>query len=155
MFWRCSVSVLWCSGSVIMKMFEASSWFHNGHVWCQAWLSMDMIPHRDILRNTHRDTVGRCLRPWFSGGPVKPRLHDTTGCQTDWTTSWTAGWMFVYTMQPVVQTVVQPVWQPVVSCKRGFSKLQWTYMYQRMHAKWRWQLVLQVKLGGESSPLWI
>jgi len=36
---------------------------------------------------------------------VKPRLHDTTDCQTGWTT----GWMFVYAMQPVVQ----PIWQRV------------------------------------------
>jgi len=48
---------------------------------------------------------------------LKPRLHDTNGCQTGWTT----GWMFVYTMQPVVQPVVQPVWQPVVSCERGLT----------------------------------
>jgi len=33
---------------------------------------------------------------------LKPRLHDTTGCQTGWTTGcqtgWTTGWMFVYMM---------------------------------------------------------
>jgi len=52
---------------------------------------------------------------------LKPRLHDTTGCQTGWTTGWATGWMFACTMQPVVQPVVQPVWQPVVSCKRGLS----------------------------------
>ena len=45
----------------------------------------------------------------------KPRLHNTTSCQTGWITCWTTGWMFVYTMQPVVQPVWQPVGQPVVS----------------------------------------
>jgi len=40
---------------------------------------------------------------------LKPRLHDTTCCQTGWTTSLTTSWMFVYTIQPVV------------SCKRGIS----------------------------------
>ena len=44
---------------------------------------------------------------------IKPRLHDTTDCETGWTT----GWMFVCTMQPVVK----PVWQPVISCKLGLS----------------------------------
>jgi len=47
-------------------------------------------------------------------GFIKPRLHDTTCCQTALTT----GWMFVYTIQPVVKRAVKPVpvWQPVVSC---------------------------------------
>jgi len=60
----------------------------------------------------------------------KPRLHDTTCCQTGLTTRW----MFVYTIQPVVksrlttgcivytagcQTRLTTGWQPVVSCKRG------------------------------------
>jgi len=71
---------------------------------------------------------------------VKPRLHDTTGCQsgcqtgltdqlyrvykhlpgcqTGLTTNLTTGWMFVYTIQPVLKPVVQPA----VSCKRGFSR---------------------------------
>jgi len=53
---------------------------------------------------------------------LKPRLHDTTCCQTGCQTCClTTCWMFVYTIQPVVKPVVQPVWQPVVSCKRGFT----------------------------------
>ena len=59
---------------------------------------------------------------------LKPRLHDTTccqsgcqtGCQNGLTTTLTAGWMFVYTIQSVVKPVVQPVSQLAVSCKRGF-----------------------------------
>jgi len=50
---------------------------------------------------------------------LKPRLHDTTGCQTSLTTGCivytnmqpvvlTTGCMFVYTIQPVVKPVVQP-----------------------------------------------
>jgi len=43
---------------------------------------------------------------------VRPRLHDTTGCQTGWTPA-----CIVWTnIQAVVQPVIQPVWQPVVSC---------------------------------------
>jgi len=38
---------------------------------------------------------------------LKPRLHDTTGCQTDCTAGLTTGWMFVYTMRPDVQPAVQ------------------------------------------------
>jgi len=75
---------------------------------------------------------------------VKPRLHDTTccetgcqagltnrlyrvykhstGCQTGLTTDLTTGWMFVYTIQPIVKPDVQQVWQPVVSCKRGLTE---------------------------------
>jgi len=34
---------------------------------------------------------------------VKPRLHDTTCCQTGCKTGLTTGWMFVYTIQPVWQ----------------------------------------------------
>jgi len=57
----------------------------------------------------------------------KPRLHDTTccqtGCHTGCQTELTTGWTFVYTIQPaikpVVQPVWQPVWQPVALCKRG------------------------------------
>ena len=48
---------------------------------------------------------------------VKPRLHDTTGCQTGLTT----GWMCAYTILPVlkpvvtnIQLVVKPIWQPAV-----------------------------------------
>jgi len=50
---------------------------------------------------------------------LKPRLHDTTCCQSGLTT----GWMFVYTIQPVVK----PVWQPVgclscqTSCTTGLT----------------------------------
>jgi len=79
---------------------------------------------------------------------VKPRLHDTAGCQTGCTTGLTTGcihdtavcqtgcqtglttcWMFVYTIQPVVKPVWQPVWQrvwqPVVglSCIQTFTRL--------------------------------
>jgi len=50
---------------------------------------------------------------WYTSGyntaktlqVVKPRLYDTTCCQTGLTT----GWMFVYTTQPVIKPVVQPV----------------------------------------------
>jgi len=53
-------------------------------------------------KNTHKSNLN-----------LKPRLHDTagcqTGCQTGLTTGLTTGWMFVYTIQPVVKPVVQPV----------------------------------------------
>ena len=39
---------------------------------------------------------------------IRPRLDDTTGCQTGLIT----GWMFAYTMQPVVQLVWQQAEQP-------------------------------------------
>ena len=44
--------------------------------------------------------------------PLKPRLHDTTGCQTGYTTGLTTGC--------IVYTNVYPVIKPV-SCKRGFT----------------------------------
>ena len=68
------------------------------------------------------------------------RLHRVNKHSTRCSTVLTTSWMFVYTKQPVVQPrlsnrppveqpvvqpVVQPVWQPVVSCKWGFSKLNW------------------------------
>jgi len=76
-------------------------------------------------------------RSWQFNLTLKPRLHDTTccqtgcqlsyrlynrfdnglyrvnkhptGCQTGLTTRLTTGWMFVYTIQPVVKPVVQPL----------------------------------------------
>jgi len=69
---------------------------------------------------------------------LKPRLHDTTGCQTGLynrfdnrlytrysrlsnrlSNGFDSRWMFVYTIQPVVK----PVWQPVVSCIQTFNRL--------------------------------
>ena len=44
----------------------------------------------------------------FSTRIVKPRLHDTTCCQTGCQTGLTTGKMFVYTIQPVVKPVVKP-----------------------------------------------
>ena len=38
---------------------------------------------------------------------VKPRLHDTTGCQSGCTTRLTTRWMVAYTMQSIVQPAVQ------------------------------------------------
>ena len=48
---------------------------------------------------------------------VKPRLHDTTCCQTGCQTDLTTG-CIVYTN---IQPIVKPVWQPVVSCQLGFT----------------------------------
>jgi len=72
----------------------------------------------------------------FPGGPafLKPRLHDTTCCQTGLITG-----CIVYTkhstrlttgltkrlylcIQPVVKPALQPDWQPVVLCKRGLMR---------------------------------
>jgi len=65
---------------------------------------------------------------------VKPRLHDTTccqtgrkclytrynrlstGCQTRWQTGLTTGCIVYTNIQSVVKLVWQPVWQPAVSC---------------------------------------
>jgi len=63
---------------------------------------------------------------------VKPRLHDTAGCQTGLYNRFdkhglTTGWMFVYTTQPVVKPVVkrvwQPVWQPCSTNSCSFNRL--------------------------------
>jgi len=56
---------------------------------------------------------------------VKPRLHDTTGCETGWTLTngWTTGCIMYTNVQPVVQPVVhQPVVQPLVR----FDNRGWT-----------------------------
>jgi len=56
---------------------------------------------------------------------LKPRLHDTTGCQTGCQT-WQPCWTNSTVRSTGCQTVfVKPVWQPVVwqqvvSCKRDF-----------------------------------
>jgi len=47
---------------------------------------------------------------------VKPRLHDTSCCQTGCKTGLTTVWMLVHTIQSVVKPVVKRVWQPAVSC---------------------------------------
>jgi len=51
---------------------------------------------------------------------LKPRLHDTTccetGCQTSCQNGLTTGCIVYTNMQPVVKPVWQPVWQPAVSC---------------------------------------
>jgi len=60
---------------------------------------------------------------WQANRLLKPRLHDTTCCQTGCQTGLTAGWMFVYTIQPVAKPVVKPVWQPVVSSIQTFNRL--------------------------------
>jgi len=51
-------------------------------------------------------------------GPVKPRLHDTTGCQTGCQTGLATGCIVYTNIQP---RVWQPDWQPAVSCKRGIK----------------------------------
>jgi len=44
---------------------------------------------------------------------IKPRLHDTTCCQTGCQTHLTAGCIVYTNIQPVVKPIWQPVWQPV------------------------------------------
>ena len=68
-----------------------------------------------ILKPRLHDTT--CCQTGCQAGLIDNRvnvcIHDTTGCQTGLTTG-----CIVYTN---IQPVVKPVWQPVVSCKRGFK----------------------------------
>ena len=73
---------------------------------------------------------------------LKPRLHDTTCCQTGCQTRLTTGWMFVYTIQPVVNPVVQPVWEPVVSCKRGLIIIITGIFYWIVNYALQWAVVV-------------
>ena len=52
---------------------------------------------------------------------LKPRLHDTTCCQTGCQTGLTTGCIVYTNIQPVVKPVWQPVWQPAVSCTTRFD----------------------------------
>jgi len=74
-------------------------------------------PDRQIARG------GKCGTPQSIEGTiaVKPRLHDTTGCQTDLTTGLTTGLITGCIVYTNIYPVVKPVSQQVVSCKRGFS----------------------------------
>ena len=54
---------------------------------------------------------------------VKPRLHDTTCCQTGCQTDLTTGCIVYTNIQPIVKPVWQPVWQPAVSCIQTFNRL--------------------------------
>jgi len=66
---------------------------------------------------------------------VKPRLHDTTGCQTrcqsGCQTSLTTGSIVYTNIQPVVIPVWQPVWQTAVSCSL-YSRLS-NRLYNRFN----------------------
>jgi len=91
----------------------------------------------------------RCTKP--SSVMLKPRLHDTTCCQTGLTT----GWMFVYTIQPVVSCIqtlncCQPIWQPAVSCKqtsKWLSNRVDNLLDVCLVVKPVWQLVVLCKRG--------
>jgi len=53
---------------------------------------------------------------WLNVFFFKPRLHDTTCCQTGCQSGLTNGCIVYTNIQPVVKPVWQPVWQPAVSC---------------------------------------
>jgi len=53
---------------------------------------------------------------------IKPRLHETTCCQTGCQTALTTGCIVYTNIQPAVKPVWQPVWQPAVSCIQGVVK---------------------------------
>ena len=77
-----------------------------------------------------------CIYMWLN---IKPRLHDTTCCQTGCQTGLTTGCIVYTNIQPVVKPVWQPVCQPAVSCiqpivkpvvqscKRGISVINETW----------------------------
>ena len=117
--------------------------------WRRCWVNLQLnLTQFDVNRPYSFATISnalrfaitsRCKKCKVHGVLLKPRLHDTTccqtGCQTDLTTGcigcqsvvqpvlttgWTnSGCSFNTVVKPVVKPVVQPVWQPVVSCKRG------------------------------------
>ena len=53
---------------------------------------------------------------------LKPRLHDTSCCETGCQTGLTTGCIVYTNSQPVVSPVWQPVWQPAVLCKQPVTQ---------------------------------
>jgi len=83
----------------------------TGRTGC-SWLHIHQRRRLETRSATTRSDDDRLHR---SSVTLRPRLHDTAGCQTGWTTG-----CIVYTnIQPVVQPLARPVWQPVASCKLG------------------------------------
>jgi len=90
-------------------------------------------------------------------GNIKPRLHDTTRCQTGLTT----GCIMYTNTQPAVKPVWQPVWQTAVTCIQPVVKPVWqTRFDNRLNKQWlfvqhgcqqwlsnRWQPVVSCKRG--------
>jgi len=130
--------MLWCSCAEFdswvrqLHLYDAGSevtW--SSYVWRHMFVIHDVSHGGICLWSTAYVLFNK--NKTLSLAPVKPRLHDTTGCQAvvqpfdnrlyrvnKHQTGLTTGWMFVYTIQPVVkqvwQPIWQPVWQPIVSC---------------------------------------
>ena len=105
--------------SLLLQLFLHSSW----HISQRATISPSKLPLCVAIPGPLSNTWFLCSTRVYNpngisigsaifAGLIKPRLHDTTCCQTGLTTG-----CIVYTnIQPVVKPVWLPVWQPAVSC---------------------------------------
>jgi len=81
------------------------------------WTELNFVQNCDLQIsscNVNVFNTSRSSSRWCSQSVLRPRLHDTTGCQAGWTTGMTTGWMFLYDAASCSRLHVWTTW--MVGC---------------------------------------